>query len=162
MQDYSADMPRSAHSERSYLRALRAQGACTTAEEHDPSRRSTCHAIRIVPCKGRAAAHFSHSCVRGCANLLRRAVPSSVAASDTRWPPAWLPVWLPARAVFVHGLQVPSLRRSARMRSARAARELPGCALFSLNSLRSTGPLLHCLTASCSSLAATPASTLAY
>ena len=104
------------------------------------------------------AAHFSHSCVRGCANLFRRSVPSIVAASET----SWLPAWLPARASFVCGLHVPSLRRSARMHSATAARELPRWALFSLISLRTTAALLHCLTASCSSLAATPASKLAY
>lgn len=72
--------------------------------------------------------HLSQSWVRGCASRARRASPSSVPAADASLP------W-PAEAALVRGLNGASLRRSAKMRSASAARALPGRALLSLNSL---------------------------
>ena len=82
--------------------------------------RKYCHAARGL------CLHFSQSCVRGCASLAMRASPSRLPASE---------VPLPARACW-RGPKGGCLRSPARMRCAVAARELPGRALLSLNSLR--------------------------
>ena len=63
-----------------------------------------------------------------------RASPSSVPEADVSLP-------RPAEGAFVRGLKGASLRRSARMRSASAARELLGRALLSLNCLHSAEEL---------------------
>ena len=103
---------------------------CSSApygQSRDATQRILHPCTRLIAAGG-VCSHLSQSWVRGCARRARRASPSSVPAAEGSLP-------RPAEGALRHGLEGAPLLRSAKMRSARAARALLGRELLSLNAL---------------------------